>query len=307
MLKQFINEKIKHPLQGMRGDLQFFFELQRIKKNFLPVTYTFLRQNENTGIFSDLLVYLGAAGMAKQSGSCLVCEGDRLLFQFFIPQNPSGQPVCERITGKKEKRELQEQDICIRPRDSFSFLYGRYQQYFWKKVLKGSFSMKSSFQKKIEEAADSLFEQNIQVLGILYRGTDYKNLQPKGHPVQPGISDVIKKTEEIMRKKHCRKIFLATEDSLAAEKMREYFGQDCVMMYQKRLFSHTGEHYLSELCEQDARKQIAQEYIISMALLARCQYLIAGRTSGLAGVLLLAQKPFAYAYFWDLGIYGENK
>ena len=79
------------------------------------------------------------------------------------------------------------------------------------------------------------------------------------------------------------------------------------MMYQTSLFSQTGEHYLAELYEQEERKQIAQEYIISMALLARCRYLIAGRTSGLAGVLLLAKKPFAYKYFWDLGIYGEKK
>ncbi len=307
MLKRFINEKIKHPLQGMRGDIRFFLRQWRIKKNFPPATYSFSRQTENTGVFSDLLLYLGAAGIAQQSGGHLICGGERLLFQFFVPQNQPNQQSSEQKTKKEEIIELQEPDIEIRPRDSFSFLYGRYQRYFWKKILESFFPMECSFQQKVEEAAAIFLEQGVPVLGILYRGTDYKNLQPKGHPIQPDLSDVIKKTEEVMKKKHCKKIFLATEDSAAAERMREYFGNDRVMMYQKNLFSHTGEHYLAELCEQDARKQVAQEYIISMALLARCQYLIAGRTSGLAGVLLLAKKPFAYMYFWDLGSYGEKK
>ncbi|MCI8566643.1 MAG: hypothetical protein HFI39_10060 [Lachnospiraceae bacterium] len=297
---------IKERLRGMKRDMKFFFDWKRRKKTLLPVEYMFDRVNRKTGIFSDLIIYLGAGSFAAQSEGGRLTVRDRDFLRFFVPKAPLVTVVKPQVSERgKEVVQLQEKDICLRPDDSIGFLYGRYQQRVWRQMLEKLFPPEPSLYEQIQAAKAALFTKEDRVLGVLCRGTDYRAKRPKGHPVQPELSDVIQKAETVMKKRHCTKIFLATEDQQIADRMRKHFGEERVRMYQKSLFTDTKEQYLAEICPREEKQQIDREYVISMGILARCDCLIAGRTSGLVGVMLLAGKPFEYTYFWDLGVYGE--
>lgn len=51
-----------------------------------------------------------------------------------------------------------------------------------------------------------------RVLGVLCRGTDFTELKPQGHPVQPHLKDVIAEVRKVKKELNCEYIYLATEE-----------------------------------------------------------------------------------------------
>ena len=68
-----------------------------------------------------------------------------------------------------------------------------------------------------------LFKITKNILGVLIRGTDYVLTKPKGHPIQPNLTDVVNDVKEMDNKYKYDYIFFTTEDEIIKKKFSKIF------------------------------------------------------------------------------------
>ena len=172
------------------------------------------------------------------------------------------------------------------------------QSVFYNKYIRLSKTVKDYVECKTKE----LIGDKQNVLGVLCRGTDYIEKKPKYHPIQPDPAEVISKIRDIQNKMNINYIYLATEDSLILEQFESEFGDKLLFINQKRL-SHTKDSFISDIkISREEKIRMNLDYIVSMNILSRCDYLIGGRTSGTIAACLM-NNSHKYKYLWDLGLY----
>jgi hypothetical protein len=148
-----------------------------------------------------------------------------------------------------------------------------------------------------------------RVLGVLCRGTDYLLKKPAGHPRQPEPVEVIAKAKNIMVKRNCSYLYLATEDEDIYNLFKQNFGDRLLINSQKRYTA--GElynlQYISQIQDRRNRDKYLSglEYLSSLNILSKCPCFIGGRTAGTIGVYLMT-KGFEYDYTWDKGFYPQT-
>ena len=179
----------------------------------------------------------------------------------------------------------------------------------WKNIVYENIFFSDSVKKEIDVKFDMLFREK-RVLGVLCRGTDYISTKPHGHPVQPDPTAVIEKAKEMMDSNNCEKLFLATEDQNIYELFTASFGEKLLSLSTER-YKNTGSRLLnyisenSELLVQNPSEEKYRkgfDYAVTIGLLSRCTCLVAGKTSGTLGALLL-NKEYENVYLFDLGNY----
>lgn len=160
---------------------------------------------------------------------------------------------------------------------------------------------------KIESIAVRLpFGSGKRILGVLCRGTDYTNIRPYNHPVQPSLEVVLAKTDEFMERYQCQYCYLATEDREIRNAFQSRLG-DKLLTTQEIYYESDLKDTINQTnidCHIDIHEK-NMEYLTALALLSRCTCLIGGRTSGTVATLLLSQ-GFEATYLWDLGRYGVD-
>lgn len=148
---------------------------------------------------------------------------------------------------------------------------------------------------------DNLFAKDEKVLGIFIRGTDYVKMKPKDHPVQPSVEQVIVKINEINSEIKIDKYLLVTEDIEIVNSLKNEFGPKIVEANSNYLKYEDG--YINDSISNSKLKYGGGfEYIESILLFNKCEYVIASRTSGTVAAALLPNN-WKYSYFFDLGLY----
>ena len=179
----------------------------------------------------------------------------------------------------------------------------------WKPIADTYLHLSDVVENETNKKENTLF-QNTRVLGVLCRGTDYVATKPHGHPIQPDPNLVIEKARITMKKMSCDKLFLATEDQHIFDMFIKAFGEKLLSIDTDR-YSDTGISLLNNIIEQEEisarcdsgdRYKKGLDYAITIGLLSRCSCLVAGRTSGVLGALLLA-KGYDSVYLFDIGTY----
>lgn len=161
--------------------------------------------------------------------------------------------------------------------------------------------------KNLSHQADQLYRdltEGRKTLGVLCRGTDYVNLKPKNHPIQPDVNEMIDKVAEIYRKGCYEYIYLATEDEEVYRRFKEKF-ENRLRVTEAKRYSDTGMKKLAtteEFQKTDKRKN-GEEYLINILLLTKCDGFVAGCTGGTYGALILRRDPYEDEYIFDLGTY----
>lgn len=172
----------------------------------------------------------------------------------------------------------------------------------WKAYADKYISYSDIAKEEIEKAYNLLIQKEDKVLGVLCRGTDYTSKKPHNHPVQPTAEMVIEKAESLLDNGY-NKIFLATEDEKIWEQFVAKFGDKVISNVNERIHYKEAKYLVMYMPDstQERLKQ-GMEYLVSMAILAKCNGFIGGRTSGTVGVMMLT-KGFEDLYIWDLGLY----
>lgn len=173
----------------------------------------------------------------------------------------------------------------------------------WRAYAKRYIKLSDNALAKVDETYKRLVKPGEKVLGIQCRGTDYTRHKPHAHPVQPSPEMVMDKAAELVKQRGYDKIFLATEDGVVFRKFKERFG-DLIIASDDTHVDYDGKSWVNNILPQGEQEKLdhGMAYLISMAMLTRCDAFIAGRTSGSIGVMLLSE-GFEYSYIFDLGFY----
>ncbi len=149
---------------------------------------------------------------------------------------------------------------------------------------------------------------NKNVLGVLFRGTDYANLKPYGHSIQPDLNTMIQTVKEkISEWGKFDLIYLCTEVQEACERFESEFGKERVCYYpQLRYYPDTGK-YLAEInLSTGERTKQGKDYWVALNCLASCNSIIAGQTAGTKIALIINNNKYQHSYLFELGKYGVN-
>ena len=172
----------------------------------------------------------------------------------------------------------------------------------WRAFFHKYLKVRPEIRKEAETLHHTLFGGK-KVLGILCRGTDYKNNKPVNHPVQPEAAQVIRKARKIIKLHNCEWIYLATEDEEIYEKFKAEFGERLKVTDARRC-RNTGNANINDIIFEGKhdRYRKGKEYLINILLLSMCDCLVAGSVGGTYGALLMSD-GYEYEYVFDLGLY----
>ncbi len=175
----------------------------------------------------------------------------------------------------------------------------------WKEVANCYIKVKTDLRNETEELYKKWFG-NAKVLGCHFRGTDYRELKPSGHPIQPSAEMMIEKVEEIFHKGNYNYIYLATEDEQAYECFKKKFGSLLFASGAKRYSSENLNNEVITVCqsyrEQD-RYMAGKEYLEDILMLTCCDGLVTGCCGGGYGAILLKSGCYKDEYIFALGTY----
>ncbi len=126
----------------------------------------------------------------------------------------------------------------------------------------------------IEESIQKLAKGNEQLLGIHFRGTDFKR-NYNGHPVSLTVEDYGAVIDSLLDKGY-EKLFIATDDMEALERFKELYGNKLVF-FEDVIRSTEKETVMKSVSERtEHHYRLGLEVLRDMMMLAKCDSLIAG-------------------------------
>lgn len=153
------------------------------------------------------------------------------------------------------------------------------------------------------------FEKNInnkKLLGVLFRGTDYANMKPYGHCIQPTLYEMI----DIVKKKLIEwgefdGIYICTEVEEALETFKMEIDYPIYSYPQKRFTRNTSQYLATIEFDRENDKYLRGiEYFSALYILSKCNSLIAGRCGGSDFALRFNNNTYENKYLFTLGTYG---
>ena len=307
-----INCKVSHML--------YRYERHYHKENILDSKYLIIKrecQNAPLGLFAYYITNVAWIEYALRKNYIPVIDmknfyntfhnegevGQINTWEYFFEQ-PLGISIEEALqTGKA--RYVWDDIPAFHPNESLDFFQYTELVDYYKEIARKYIPFKREIKEILEKEKNELLK-NFRVLGVLARGTDYTNLKPYFQPVQPTIEELIDKVDDYRKKYNCEKIFLATEDNTILEQMQERYKDDLLFVNQKRI-SHT-DTYLNmnaEFMDVDTAKR-GIDYLKAIYCLSKCEGLVAGRTSGTVGAVLLSDN-YSFQYIFSKGRYGVEE
>ena len=227
-------------------------------------------------------------------------------YEYFFEQ-PCDISVDEALKSGKA-RYIWKDIPDFHPNESLDFLYHDDIVNYYHKLTKRYVRFSSETQKYLDEVKQEVFGRclpNERIIGVLARGTDYTTLKPYYHPIQPDVSSIIQKINEYREKYNCQKVYVATEDAGILGQLQKEYGDDLLYINQKRIvatntFLNFNKEFTERTPEQRGLDNLAAIYCLSL-----CNGIIAGRTSGTVGAVLLAEK-YEFKYIFSIGRYGVD-
>jgi hypothetical protein len=153
---------------------------------------------------------------------------------------------------------------------------------------------------EIESKKRRFFGKNI--LGVLYRGTDYKTA--KEHYTPPSIELMIQKTRDVFQQEKFDHIFICTEDQSAVNEFCKVFTKERIIVSEsKRLKEyHTGRVPEIILKNSSSAYKAGLDYLTDIYLLSQCDGIVACKCNGTSFALALNNNKYRFSYFFDLGV-----
>lgn len=143
-------------------------------------------------------------------------------------------------------------------------------------------------------------------MGVVYRGTDYRNRKVLRENKQPSIDELMNKTEELLANWNCDHLFLATEDAGAVEIFKSRFGDKVVFVDKYRFPSDTLYTSATTFNRKYDTYYKGEEYLTEMYILAKCNCLLSSRVGALMTVLPMNNGKYENKYIYNLGLYTEE-
>lgn len=168
--------------------------------------------------------------------------------------------------------------------------------------------MQSKLYKRFMEFKKCL--DNKRVLGVLFRGTDFVNIKPYAHEIQPDLQMMIETVKQKMSDwGGFDLIYLCTEVKQACERFIDEFGSEKVCFYPQIRYELDTKELLAEipLEDEDGHAEQGKGYWVALNCLALCNSLVAGFCSGTRAAAIINHGQYEHKYIFDLGRYGIDE
>ncbi len=282
------------------------------------IVYVIHRDSSMVGLFSYVTSFFGKIKEGLDRGWIPIIDMQNYLSPYLeeseLGKKNAWEYYFEQPLGKRLE-DIGEKDIVIESEDvwvesgpyaAIAFLENRYgERQKWSQFAHKYLRLSQDMKHHIDEEYKRLIGEKEKVLGVLCRGTDYMAMRPKDHPVQPTAEQMMDKAEKCMDEWGCSKIFLATEDKKILDMFRERF-QDLLLFLERPYINENDSkgNFVTQVHfeRENDKKEQGTEYLTQIAILAKCNSIIAGCCGGTLGAVLLTD-GFEHEYFWDLGRY----
>lgn len=322
------------PLAFKKYIIRLYYRLNRVifhcKEIFLftkqkePIYYIIHRDEPTVGLFSNVIVFLENIVYAQDNGyipvidmknySNTYLEKDEIgkinSWEYYFEQPVIFNDEIDQLKSAYDSNNFiinngsqVDRKVFYHP-EFFSpdFLINTEEIKKWHTYYTKYIRLNKKTKEYINKQYDSLVKLEDKVLGVFVRGTDYRNLKPSGHPIQPDVEEVIERTEKALKEWECNKIFLSTEDGYIRELFLKKFG-DLVITNQREYYNHNSNSVTQEQHNREKDRYMnGLEYLTSLVILSRANSIIASSTSGMVGVILMSD-GFENSYFYNLGKY----
>lgn len=134
------------------------------------------------------------------------------------------------------------------------------------------------FLKQVDSVADEMIDGHS--LGVLVRGTDYKNLRPMHHPKCIPLEKILGVIDDCLDQENCDKIFAATEDQEILDELKKKYGSKLSYLESPRygqVVNKSLNLYREGKTDGEYRDR---QYLLSLAVLARCPSLVLSPCGG---------------------------
>lgn len=184
------------------------------------------------------------------------------------------------------------------------------------KVYSWVFKKFCCFNRLFEKYVTSKLEQirdkckGKKCLGISLRGTDFRRLQPKGHPKQPELGEVIDKVCDIVKTYQFDYIYITTEEKKTIDLFGEFFPIDKILFIEREYYDEAYNEnatiqYVTQVTfsrENDLRLR-EWEYLVSIIMLSECDALCGSNCGATRLGLIMNDNKYEFTYIFDKGLY----
>lgn len=173
----------------------------------------------------------------------------------------------------------------------------------WKKLANKYIKINELCLEQMNEQYDKLGMASESILGVNIRSTDYVSLNIKGLPKQPDNEIIIEKCHKIMKRYGIKKIFMCCDNEEAIKMFKKEFGEDTVLVNERKFYplnSDLSNPMINFERENDTYLK-GLEYLTSVYLLSRCDYLVGGLSGASVAAQLLKKNKYKKIYIWRSG------
>lgn len=297
-------------------------KLDYLKKNsineneYANISFAILRRTDcgNCGLFSNYIVLLGCLNKYITKGyfPILDMQSTKNIFNKF-KENESNenpwevffyQPFSQQLDVIKKKAKKIKYFECkgkiFRPKSSL--FHNKILLSYWHNLAEFYLPIKNNILLESRSIFKRLFKNSNNILGILMRGTDYIAKKPKGHPIPPTSSMVIKDIKEFNLKNNYDWFFISTEDDLIRDRFIKEFGLKIkYLAFEKINYNYKKKGFLS-FNNKVKGLYYSKIYLLNMIILSKCIDILSANTSGSIGVFIIS-KGFRYNKIYNLGKY----
>lgn len=168
----------------------------------------------------------------------------------------------------------------------------------------------SRVQKELSKEYSKVFKnkkENGKILGVTYRGSDYRNGSAIGEFKQPSLEQLAKDASYYMNEWVCQNIFLVTEDQGGLEYFKDIFGDKLLYVERERYPSNVAKTYAYKLGigNNDKRYLKGECYLKEMVLQSKCDCWLTSIVGSAFMVAMLNENKFEHKYIYNFGKYTE--
>jgi len=186
------------------------------------------------------------------------------------------------------------------------YLNGDEGYYEFAKLIKSYMKLNSPTLEYVEKVWSKVKRTDGDILAVMSRGSDYRNLKPSGHCIQPEPDVLLKETKRMMRKYKIRYCFLKTEERFVYEMFEKALGDRLIPAEDAFYFDNLGTNEIiidHKIEGKNAKYQSTLEYLGKVWICSKCDYLITGINSGSIVAIELNGGQYKGKSIIDLGRY----
>ena len=266
------------------------------------------------GLFSYFIVYLGCINKFIRFGYIPIIDLEsfpniynkmKANISSLNPwENFFNQPLGYTLENVKKRAKKIKYFECSSKnyRPSYKVFYNIILMNFWHNIAKIYIPIKSEILIEANKIIKLLFKGCKNILGILVRGTDYLALRPKGHPIPPKPTIVIKDIKEFDKNNNYDFYFISTEDDILREIfIKEFYYKIKYLVYNKKI-NYNKKQLLAYNEKILGNIKYSKIYLLNIIILSKCIDLISAKTSGSIGIFILSN-GFRHNKVYELGNY----